>query len=321
MDEFDLINKYFSRPCHDNSVYLGVGDDAALVKADASQALAICVDTLVEGVHFPIKTNPEDIAYKAVAVNLSDLAAMGAEPKWITLALTLPNVNIDWLENFSKGLYDCCGAYHVSLIGGDTTRGSLSVTIQAHGFVPLDKSLQRSGAKVGDRIYVTGELGLATLGLQIILNKLTVPESDRKKLITALNRPEPCVKQGLLLRDFANSCIDISDGFLADLQHILEVSHVGALIDLAKIPLSPLSSKVQLDINQKLQAALTGGDDYQLCFTIPVEKTAAFEQCFQAKGLAYFCVGEIVAKQGIEFLATEQYQLDLSSLGYQHFYE
>lgn len=317
MDEFTLINKYFSKSKHDNSVYLGVGDDAALVKVDASQALAICVDTLVEGVHFPINTNPEDIAYKAVAVNLSDLAAMGAEPKWITLALTMPRVDADWLKNFSEGLYACCDAYHVSLIGGDTTRGPLSVTIQAHGFVPLEKSLKRSGAKVGDRIYVSGELGSAALGLQIISNKLTAPESEQKKLITALNRPEPCVKQGLLLRDFASSCIDISDGFLADLQHILDASHVGALIDLTKIPLST----ALLDMQQRLQAALTGGDDYQLCFTIPAEKSAAFEQCFKAKGLAYFCVGEICKGTNIVFVNDNHYKINLSSLGYQHFGE
>lgn len=315
MNEFDLIKQFFAKTKTDSSLILGIGDDAAIIKIPSSQQLVLCVDTLVAGVHFPIQTKAEDIAYKAVAVNFSDLAAMGATPKWITLALTLPKADPKWLRNFSKSLFEICNAYHVKLIGGDTTRGPLAVTIQAHGLIAAKKALKRSAAKVGDKIYVTKILGEAALGLQLHNKKINVPLKYKARLLTALNRPAPCVLQGILLTKFANACIDISDGFLADLQHVLNASKVGAIIDLEKIPLP----NIPLDHQIKLTSALTGGDDYALCFTVPAKKITAFEAAFKKNKYDYFYVGEIVAGKKIRFKNAGDFKIDLKKLGYQHF--
>lgn len=313
MNEFEIVKQYFSKNVNAPHLLLGIGDDAALVQADAKQSLAICVDTLIEGVHFPKTTNAADIAYKAVAVNLSDLAAMGAEPKWITLALTMPSFDEVWLENFSKGLIEACQKYTIALIGGDTTRGPLTVTVQAHGFVPADKALKRSGAKVNDRIFVTKVLGSAALGLQVIQKKIQI--KDKNDLIKALNKPEPDVQQGLSLRKYASSCIDISDGFLADLQHILQASGVGARIDLKQIPLPD----VGLVQSHKLQAALTGGDDYALCFTVAPEKVSSVLAEFSKHAMSCYEVGEVTSDKTLVLLNQSQFDLDLKNTGFLHF--
>jgi thiamine-monophosphate kinase len=313
MNEFDIIKRYFSQGIKDSNVLLSIGDDAALVRADPEQALAICVDTLIESVHFPKTTKAEDIAYKAVAVNLSDLAAMGASPRWITLSLTLPAFDAAWLTGFSEGLTEICKEYKVALIGGDTTCGPLSVTVQAHGFVPLDKALKRHGAKTGDKIFVTKALGLAALGLQVMQGKIQIDNAEI--LINELNRPEPAVQQGLLLREYANSCIDISDGFLADLQHILEAGKVGAAIDLTKLPVADAI----LDQSLKLQAALTGGDDYGLCFTVAPEKVSNLLKAFSENNFPCYEVGEVTVDRSLLLLNQEQYNLDLGNSGFLHF--
>ncbi|WP_069470888.1 thiamine-phosphate kinase [Candidatus Marithrix sp. Canyon 246] len=269
MSEFDLINRFFKQKFPTRKdVILGIGDDAALCTAPAGMQLVMAMDTLVEGVHFPIDTKPEDIAYKALAVNLSDLAAMGATPAWMTLALTCPKVDESWLARFSQGLLDLATAADISLIGGDTTRGSLTITIQVTGFVEL--ALLRSAAKVGDGIYVTGTLGDAGLGLAAVEKRIKLAPEMQNYAESRLNKPTARLKESQNLIGIANACIDVSDGLVADLNHILTASKVGASLNVETLPLS----KALQSINRAtaLELALTAGDDYELCFTMPDHK-------------------------------------------------
>lgn len=310
LTEFDLIKQYFSQQSVKRSdVLVGIGDDAALVTVPKDHLLATSIDTLVAGIHFPESTHPADIAYKALAVNLSDLAAMGAEPSWITLALTLPKADPDWLAAFSKGLFSLANQFNVQLIGGDTTRGPLTVTIQINGFVPEGKAIRRNGAKIGDKIYVSGTLGNAGLGLQVALKKIEVPEADEQFALLCLNRPSPQIALGITLRDIANSAIDISDGLLADLNHILEESNVGACIELDKLPLSNILLN-HLSLSDAQEMALTAGDDYELCFTVPAEHESvlANKNCY--------CIGTIEEKKGLRISGEHK---KLTKKGFQHF--
>ncbi|HVE44057.1 MAG TPA: thiamine-phosphate kinase [Gammaproteobacteria bacterium] len=316
MDEFSLIEKYFknqkiSRP----DVLLGIGDDAALVSAPLNCLLVLSIDTLIEGIHFTPQTLPLDIGHKALAVNLSDLAAMGAEPAWLTLALTLPEVNTQWLDGFTSGLYQLANQFNMQLIGGDTTRGPLTVTIQAHGFVPPHQALCRHGAKVGDKIYVSGTLGDAGLGLQVALNNRNIPIQDKLFVLQRLNKPTPRIQLGILLREIATSAIDISDGLLADLNHILKSSHVGAQITAKNLPLSRALQRLPLAEAQKL--SLTAGDDYELCFTIPPENEKELMTRLSHLEINCCCIGEIEAEPGLRISG---FSGDLSTLGFQHFY-
>jgi len=315
LDEFSLIEKYFknqklSRP----DVLLGIGDDAALVKVPFNHLLVLSMDTLVNEIHFPAQTLPFDIGYKALAVNLSDLAAMGAEPAWITLALTLPEANTKWLTEFANGLYQLANEFNVQLIGGDTTRGSLAVTIQAHGFVPPNQSLRRDGAKVGDKIYVSGTLGDAGLGLRVALHHYELPNQDKCFVLQRLNKPTPRIQLGILLRNLATSAIDISDGLLADLNHILKRSQVGANIIVKNIPLSKALLSLPLEEAQAL--ALTAGDDYELCFTIPPEKEHELISRLKHLQLNCCCIGEIEKKPGLRISG---FSGILANLGFRHF--
>ena len=268
MNEFEIIEKYFKEknPEYKGNLILGIGDDAAIINVSEDSELTVSTDTLVAGVHFFENAKPEDIAYKALSVNLSDIAAMGALPRWVSLSLTLPNNDLDWIERFSSSFNQLAVEHSVVLIGGDLTKGPLSISIQIHGVAPKGKSLRRSGAAVGDLIYVTGELGAAAYALNHIKEPDAFPCINDKEL-KRLHRPEARVKTGLALRDNATSCIDISDGLLADLGHILKASHVGAEIQLAAIPYS--NSLKKLDKEKAIELALTGGDDYELCFTLP----------------------------------------------------
>ncbi|HEY9051270.1 MAG TPA: thiamine-phosphate kinase, partial [Gammaproteobacteria bacterium] len=238
MSEFDLINHYFKaidnrRP----DVALGIGDDCAVLQVPDGHELAVSTDTLVAGVHFPLTTSAEDIGYKALAVNLSDLAAMGAEPAWMMLSLTMPNENADWLSGFVKGFRQLMDQYHLQLVGGDTTRGPLSITVQVFGFLPKGKALRRDAAKPGNLIYVSGTLGDAGLGLKKILNEI---QSDHtlQYCIERLNRPTPRITLGKALLSLSRCAIDISDGLLADLGHIVEESSCAAIIHIHQLPLS-----------------------------------------------------------------------------------
>ncbi|MFT5520755.1 MAG: thiamine-monophosphate kinase, partial [Enterobacterales bacterium] len=238
--EFNLIEKYFYQKKEQRKdVVLGIGDDCALLNVPPGQQLAVTVDTMVENVHFLPSLSPEDLAWKVITVNLSDLAAMGAEPAWLTLALTLPEANETWLEAFSDSFFECVDYYGIQLVGGDTTSGPLAITIQAMGFTPLDSALKRSNAKPGDLICVTGNLGDAGLGLAISLGNHQAKSPEHKKtLIERFNRPTPRVAEGIALRNLASAAIDLSDGLAGDLLHILKESSVGAVVELDFLPLS-----------------------------------------------------------------------------------
>jgi thiamine-monophosphate kinase len=268
VNEFEIIEKYFreNNPSSKGNLILGIGDDAAIINVSEDSELTISTDTLVSGVHFFEDASPEDIAYKALSVNLSDIAAMGALPRWVSLSLTLPKKDLDWIDRFSSTFKQLIDKHSVVLIGGDLTKGPLSISIHIHGVAPKGKSLRRSGASEGDSIYVTGYLGAAAYALNHIQEPDSYPSITEKEL-NRLHRPEARVKTGLELRDNATSCIDISDGLLADLGHILKASNVGAEIRLTDIPYS--ASLKLLDDDKAIELALTGGDDYELCFTLP----------------------------------------------------
>lgn len=262
MKEFELINKFLTKEAGKrDDVILGIGDDCAILRPSKNYDIAVSTDSLVAGVHFPPNTAPYDIGYKTLAANLSDLAAMGAEPCWATLALTLPEINAAWLKEFCAGFFTLLKQYNMQLIGGDTTRGPLSLTAQVYGFLLQGKALRRSGARPGDLIYVTGYLGDAGLALRL----------PKKHFLQKLNNPIPRIKEGIALRDIATSAIDISDGLAADLGHILEQSNVGATIYTDNLPLSKeLLTAVSKE--QAINLALSAGDDYELCFTTPLRR-------------------------------------------------
>ena len=304
--EFDLIRRYFAvhKPQH-RFTQLGIGDDCALLNLPADYQLAVTADTMVENVHFFADVEPELLGHKLLAVNLSDLAAMGAEPFAVTLALTLPKIDHAWLQAFSQGFIQLAQQHQVDLIGGDTTSGPLTLTVQAMGAVPKGKALLRSNAKVGDFIYVTGQLGDAGLGLKIKQGYIC---DNPAPALARFNQPQPRVAQGLALRDVAHACIDISDGLAADLGHILEKSEVGASLDWDKLP---LSAEVQRYIQQSgdWQLPLVAGDDYELCFTAPAQSQLP-DGCY--------CVGVIEAKAGLRILRDGQPQT-LEVTGFEHF--
>ena len=238
LSEFELIKQYFlTGGGRRRDVILGIGDDGAVLSIPPGMELVMTVDTLVNGVHFPSQTAPEDIAWKAVAVNLSDLAAMGAEPAWASLSLTLPAAEAEWLHAFSRGMFELLEQYAMQLVGGDTTRGPLSVTMQCHGFVKRGQALRRDGARAGDLVFVSGPLGDA--GLALRLSESRVPAEARYRLQRRLDRPHPRIELGLALHGLATAVIDISDGLQADLGHLCRASDVAATIALAQLPLSP----------------------------------------------------------------------------------
>ena len=304
MAEFSIIDTYFNRPSK-SSVDLGVGDDSALLTPPPQQQLVICADTLVAGRHFPLDTDPHAIGWKAVAVNLSDIAAMGAKPHSILLALSLPQIDHDWLKAFSQGLYDCCDQFGVSLIGGDTTQSPhLTISVTALGWVDVGKSIPRAGAKVGDLICVSGTVGDAAFGLQH-------PAHPLKK---RLDYPTPRCHLGESLKSLANSMIDVSDGLAQDLGHILTASKVGAILDLEKLPIHKDLSDLSLD--QQWQYALAGGDDYELCFTIPPAHLEKLQNLHLDVNVSV--IGKITETAGLRFNHQGQAQ-KLAFQGYEHF--
>ena len=309
MNEFDLIEKYFNWK-NLNSDMLGVGDDCALISIESQHQLATSVDTLIEGVHFPKDTSAHDVAYKALAVNLSDLAAMGATPLYFTLALTLPNIDEAWLKDFSSSLKTLSKKYNIQLVGGDTTKGALSITINATGILPKTQALLRSSAKVGDIIFVSNIIGDAALAWKQIQNNKTPSSALLKKF----NTPEPQVVLGQKLLGIANSCIDISDGLEQDLSHILNQSSVGARINISDIPLSD-EVTTYIEDTHDWCLPLSGGDDYELCFTVSKDRVAKIEDLGQQLGIPLIAIGIITQKQGIERLGL----FDEKCQSYQHF--
>ncbi len=314
LTEFSLIEKYFSAlgsPRAD--VLLGIGDDAAQLLLAPDMSLVVSIDTMVCGIHFPENTSAADIGYKLLAVNLSDMAAMGAEPTWITLALTLPNTDEAWLKAFSTGLGELALQSGVQLVGGDTTKGPMVLSLQAHGVVPNSEALKRSGAQVGDDIYVSGTLGDAALGLKVALEGTEYIDSDY--LLQRLNRPTPRVTLGLALRNIAHSAIDISDGLIADLTHICEKSSVSMQLELSKIPLSTAYQNAGIGYI----AAVTGGDDYELCFTAAVDKKQAIQQLSKQLELPIHCIGKVTSGNGGVNCRLNGQPHQITEHGYQHF--
>ena len=297
MDEFSLINTYFkSISHHRKDVILGIGDDAACLQTPAGMQLLVSCDTLVADVHFLSTWDAYDIAYRAVMVNVSDIAAMGGSPCWLTLALTLPVVDELWLQQFSHGLQDSLSKYHIALVGGDTTRGPLSITLTIHGVVSEGCAVRRNGAAPGDKIYVSGELGAAALAVAS-LKRPDINEIDNALMIKKLLHPTPRIDLGHALQAFATAAIDISDGLSADLSHICVQSHVGACLDLDSIPVHPLVKKYQP--KNALDFALSGGDDYELCFTVPSERLKAMNKAMDFAGLDSYQIGRMEAGSGL----------------------
>ena len=317
LGEFDLIHRYFERPIEQRQdVIVGIGDDGAVVRVPPGMELVLTSDTLVAGVHFSEDIPPEDLGYRALAVNLSDLAAMGARPAWATMALTLPQAEEAWLAAFAQGFFELAQRFSVALIGGDLTRGPLSITVQMHGFVPEGRALRRSGAQAGHYIYVTGTLGDAALALTPRLAELT--DTYRPYLLGRLYRPSPRILEGLILRPIASSAIDISDGLIADLAHILETSHVGAVLEVDRLPLSTALQKIK-DKRYGWELALTGGDDYELCFTVPPEHQAVLESKRSDFACTVSCIGRIEAERGLRCIEHDGTPYIPQGAGYRHF--
>ena len=317
VSEFELIEKYFQKELGGFGVSLGIGDDCALLQPPPAKSIATSMDTLVGGNHFPKNADPELIAERALRVNLSDLAAMGAEPLWFNLGLTIPSADPHWLDGFSRGLYQVAHLYNCALVGGDTTRGPLAVTIQVMGAVELDIALQRSNAKAGDTIYVTGKLGDGAAAVAVIKQELQVGKAAFNYFMSRYYRPTPRLTEGQQLHNIANAAIDISDGLMADLGHICRASGVGAKIDLERVPMSEALTKLASK-EQVVKWALSGGDDYELCFTVPEEKVHLVETMIQQNKLAATAIGEI--DRGNEVICLNQGKvLTVTKAGYQHF--
>lgn len=315
--EFSVIQQYFEQltPQRDD-VVLGIGDDCALLDCPDDHSLAVSIDTLVEGIHFFADVDAESLGHKSLAVGLSDLAAMGAKPAWFTLALSLPQIDHDWLKSFSHGLARLANQHNIQLVGGDTTRGPLTISIQVHGFVKTQQALRRDGAQVGDYIYVTGSLGDAGAALQLKLKQLdeSVSLADQQYLQQRLEKPIPRIEFGQQIQGLVTAAIDISDGLIADLGHILTKSQVGASIDLAQIPLSPVLTN--FDQNTAQQLALSSGDDYELCFTVSPNKMAQLEQYLTGQCQR---IGIINADVGVLSAEVQGQQVELKGKGYDHF--
>ena len=304
MAEFSIIDRYFKRTSN-TDVSLGIGDDSAIVTPPLTQQLVICTDTLVAGRHFPLDTSAHAIGWKSVAVNLSDLAAMGAKPHSILLALSLPTVDHDWLAGFSQGLFACCDQFGVALIGGDTTQSTqLTISVTALGWIEQGQAITRASAQVGDHICVSGQVGDAAFGLQ----HLGHPLQQR------LDYPTPRCQLGQQLKGLASSMIDVSDGLAQDLGHILKASNVGAKLSLDQLPID--TSLKELDLRQAWHYALAGGDDYELCFTISAQNYHRLLQ--QQLDINITMIGQITKQKGLTFeLDGAHYPLQFH--GYQHF--
>lgn len=319
MKEFNLIEDFFkAKSIQRKDVIIGIGDDGAVTHIPQGQALVTTTDTLLSGVHFLADTSAHAIAQKAIAVNLSDLAAMGAEPAWISLSLSLPEVDQDWLEAFSDGLREHAEYYSIQLIGGDTVQGPMAITITAQGFVPFEQALTRSHAQPGDSIYVTGTLGDAGLGLHIAQNKREVTDSLNKEfLLHRLHYPTPRLLFGTSLRRVASACIDLSDGLVSDVQHILKASKCGASIDVSKLPLSQ-ALKESVDNLSAIDYALSAGDDYELLFTVNEEQKGILETTFASANVSATCIGKVTGTNKLELVDGDK-PFNYQAKGYQHF--
>ncbi len=318
MKEFKVIDRFFAgRGQQRRDVELSVGDDCALVNPAENKSIAISCDTLVENVHFFADIPAKALGYKAVAVNLSDLASMGAEPAWMTLAITMPEVDELWLEEFSNSLSTTAEYYGLALVGGDTTRGPKSITITINGQVPTGKALTRCGAKNGDWIYVTGTLGDSALGLDLLRGKHNLSEAATSYFIERHYYPTPRVLAGQALRDLASSAIDISDGLVSDIGHILSRSGVGAVINVDELPISEMMSQ-SVSLEDALGYALTGGEDYELLFTVSEAQRGALEVALSHSGVSFAQIGQISTGDKLRLIKDGE-PFEPVNFGFEHF--
>ncbi len=318
-NEFDLIHRYFkAQPVVRKDVVLGIGDDAAVISLPENSQLVVTTDSLVAGTHFLADADPIKVAHKALASNLSDLAAMGAVPAWCSLALTMPSPDETWLAGFCDGFYKLAEYYNVQLIGGDTTKGPLSITITLQGIVPAGTAIRRDGAKAGDWLYVTGNLGDSAAGLEVILSG-NMPRSELEE--TLLNRhyySQPRVLAGQALRAVASSALDISDGLAADLTHILKASNVSAVIDTETLPVSDALLEYTGSAEKAAQMALSSGEEYELCFTVPESHRGAVDTALAHTNTPLTCIGQIRHGEGLQ-LQWQGQPVDWQLAGWDHF--
>ena len=318
--EFALIDKYFTRATP--SAILGPGDDCALLQPTPGKQLAITTDMLVAGTHFLPDTDPRNLGWKALAVNLSDLAAMGATPRWALLAGSLPAVDEPWIAKFAEGFFACAAEYGVDIVGGDTTRGPLNLCITALGECEPGQALRRDSAQAGDLIWVSGRPGLAGLGLAQLQGRIALPEPWNRLCVSALERPRPRVALGRALVGVASAAIDVSDGLLADLGHICERSGLAAVVQLVQLPHLPKGETYDADLRRiALECQLAGGDDYELCFTTPPAQAQAVGQIAARLDLPLWCIGSMA--EGVAGEATvldpDGNPIEFSRRGYDHF--
>ncbi|ELB2965817.1 thiamine-phosphate kinase [Vibrio parahaemolyticus] len=317
--EFNLIDKYFvGRQNQRKDVHLAAGDDCALVKAPANVQIAISTDTLVAGTHFLPHANPAWVAHKALASNISDLAAMGATPAWVSFALTMPEADEEWLASFCDAFFELADYFGIQLIGGDTTKGPLSLTLTVQGFVPEGKALTRSGAKVGDWVYVTGNLGDAKAGLDVILDETLRSRIGADELEKAHYLSTPRVLAGQALVGLASSAIDISDGLISDIKHILKRSQVGVSIDVSQLPISSELVQFLDDKVSAQQYALSSGEEYELCFTVSEQNRGSLQSALSYSGCKVTCIGQIRPNGTFELHDNNQ-PLDWDLSGFDHF--
>lgn len=312
MNEFELIRRHFTRAAP-NAV-LGVGDDAAILRPAPGCDLHVSVDMLVEGRHFFADVDPEALGHKTLAVNLSDMAAMGATPRWAVLALALPQLDAGWAEAFARGFFALAAEHGVSVVGGDTTRGPLTLAVTIFGETPHGQALRRDAARPGDDIWVSGELGLAAAALRQRLGTLDMVLPDA--CLQKLERPQPRVALGRALLPLARAALDVSDGFAGDLSHILSRSACAAEVWLERLP---THAALAAHRDQLWSCIAAGGDDYELCFTADPAQTAAIQAAAAAVGVAVSKVGRIVAGSGLHLLDAAGNEVQLESLGYDHF--
>ncbi len=314
--EFELIARHFTRPA--GNAVVGIGDDCALVDVSNGMDLAVSVDTMVSGTHFFADVDPETLGHKALAVNLSDMAAMGALPHWAMLALTLPGVDHDWLDAFATGFFDLAEEFGVSLIGGDTTRGPLTLTVTIMGEVPAGAALRRSGARVGNDVWVSGALGDAALAIAHRNGKVVLEEADYHAAVMRLYEPTPRVGLGQALRGLATAAIDVSDGLLADLAHVCRLSRVGATVELAALPLSAIGAK-HVASEAGRAAVAGGGDDYELCFTANPNSRESIQDLTRMLGVPLTRIGQIRRGKGVTLVGSDGKPVKLDGRGFDHF--
>ena len=319
MGEFDLITRYFTRPA--KRAVLGVGDDCALWQIQPGMQLAVSTDMLVEGRHFLSTVPPKRLGHKALAVNLSDLAASGAKPVAFTLALAMPRIDEAWLQGFSAGLLALADQHTCELVGGDTTQGPLTICITVMGEVPPGDALLRQGAQVGDDIYISGSVGDARLALEVMRGQLSLSASEFESCRQRMEQPQPRIALGLALRGVANACIDVSDGLAGDLGHVLKASQVGAVLttdwvqDSAAISVAMQS----LPFARRLDMALAGGDDYELLFTAAPEQAEAVQHAANEADVSVTCIGRITTGSGLQVLDLQGVPMSRRFASFDHF--